>query len=131
MGHQVIHPPHFPKPRGYANGVIGQGRFLYIAGQIGQAIPQSYAYGWGAQNPIHQALQQQAMPQLAPYLAALPHADLRCGTVEAGTRNPHRLPGFPLASGPKTEAPRDPGRLPGGPTGLGVAKRADRFGTAL
>jgi enamine deaminase RidA (YjgF/YER057c/UK114 family) len=35
MGHQVIHPPHFPKPRGYANGVIGQGRFLYIAGQIG------------------------------------------------------------------------------------------------
>ncbi len=35
MGHQVIHPSHFPKPRGYSNGVLGQGRFLYIAGQIG------------------------------------------------------------------------------------------------
>ena len=35
MGHQVIHPSHFPKPRGYANGILGQGRFLYVAGQIG------------------------------------------------------------------------------------------------
>lgn len=35
MGHQVVNPSHFPKPRGYANGIIGQGRFLYIAGQIG------------------------------------------------------------------------------------------------
>ena len=35
MGHKVIHPSHFPKPRGYSNGVLGQGRFLYIAGQIG------------------------------------------------------------------------------------------------
>jgi hypothetical protein len=50
---------------------FGQGLgAAFGAGQIGQAIPQSYAYGWGAQNPIHQALQQQAMPQLAPYLAA-------------------------------------------------------------
>ncbi len=35
MGHKVIHPPHFPRPRGYSNGVMGQGRVLYIAGQIG------------------------------------------------------------------------------------------------
>ena len=35
MAHQVITPSHFPKPRGYSNGVIGQGRVLYIAGQIG------------------------------------------------------------------------------------------------
>ena len=50
---------------------FGQGLgAAFGAGPIGQAIPQSYAYGWGAQNPIHQALQQQAMPQLAPYLAA-------------------------------------------------------------
>jgi enamine deaminase RidA (YjgF/YER057c/UK114 family) len=35
MGHKVIYPSHFPKPRGYSNGVLGQGRFLYIAGQIG------------------------------------------------------------------------------------------------
>lgn len=38
MGHQVIHPSHFPKPRGYANGIITEaagGRTLHIAGQIG------------------------------------------------------------------------------------------------
>jgi enamine deaminase RidA (YjgF/YER057c/UK114 family) len=35
MGHKVIHPAHFPKPRGYANGVLGQGRYLCVAGQIG------------------------------------------------------------------------------------------------
>jgi len=35
MGHKIITPSHFPKPRGYSNGVLGKGRFLYIAGQIG------------------------------------------------------------------------------------------------
>ena len=34
MAHQVIHPSHFPKPRGYSDGILGQGRFLYVAGQI-------------------------------------------------------------------------------------------------
>jgi enamine deaminase RidA (YjgF/YER057c/UK114 family) len=31
---KVITPSFFPKPRGYANGVIGEGRALYISGQI-------------------------------------------------------------------------------------------------
>ena len=38
MGHKVIHPSHFPKPRGYANGILTEassGRMLHIAGQIG------------------------------------------------------------------------------------------------
>ena len=35
MAHQVITPMHFPKPRGYANGVVAEGRVLYVAGQIG------------------------------------------------------------------------------------------------
>ena len=38
MGHKVIHPSHFPKPRGYANGILTDmpgGRVLNIAGQIG------------------------------------------------------------------------------------------------
>ena len=40
MGHKVIHPSHFPKPRGYANGILadaltpGGGRVLHISGQI-------------------------------------------------------------------------------------------------
>ena len=38
MGHKVITPSHFPKPRGYANGILTDmpnGRVLHIAGQIG------------------------------------------------------------------------------------------------
>ena len=38
MGHKVIHPSQFPKPRGYANGILTDmpgGRVLHIAGQIG------------------------------------------------------------------------------------------------
>ena len=32
---QVLLPPGWPRPRGYANGVAGQGRQVYIAGMIG------------------------------------------------------------------------------------------------
>jgi enamine deaminase RidA (YjgF/YER057c/UK114 family) len=32
---KLIHPTHFPKPRGYTNGVLcAPGRMLYIAGQV-------------------------------------------------------------------------------------------------
>ena len=32
---KLIHPPHFPRPRGYTNGVLcAPGRMLYIAGQV-------------------------------------------------------------------------------------------------
>jgi enamine deaminase RidA (YjgF/YER057c/UK114 family) len=32
---KLIHPTHFPKPRGYTNGVlVTPGRMLYIAGQV-------------------------------------------------------------------------------------------------
>ena len=32
---QLVTPSHFPKARGYANGVVAAGRTLYISGQIG------------------------------------------------------------------------------------------------
>ena len=38
MGHKVIHPSHFPKPRGYADGILTNmpsGRMLHVSGQIG------------------------------------------------------------------------------------------------
>ncbi|MCC6647847.1 MAG: RidA family protein [Polyangiaceae bacterium] len=31
----IIHPPGFPRPRGYSNGVLASGRVLTVAGQIG------------------------------------------------------------------------------------------------
>jgi enamine deaminase RidA (YjgF/YER057c/UK114 family) len=32
---KLIHPSHFPKPRGYTNGIlVAPGRMLYVAGQV-------------------------------------------------------------------------------------------------
>jgi len=63
----------------FGQGQFGQNMGNFGAGQVGQAIPQSY--GWGAQNPINQALQQQAMPQLAQYLATQQPGQFRHGWV--------------------------------------------------
>ena len=32
---QTVNPPHWAKPRGYANGVVAEGRSVFVAGQIG------------------------------------------------------------------------------------------------
>ena len=34
-GPEAIAVPGWPQPRGYANGMIGEGRVLFVAGQIG------------------------------------------------------------------------------------------------
>lgn len=31
----MVNPPHWPRPKGYSNGVISSGRLLHVAGQIG------------------------------------------------------------------------------------------------
>jgi enamine deaminase RidA (YjgF/YER057c/UK114 family) len=43
MTHDVILPPGWPRPKGYANGVVASGRMLFIAGMI----------GWDAQGVFH------------------------------------------------------------------------------
>jgi enamine deaminase RidA (YjgF/YER057c/UK114 family) len=40
---QVLLPPGWPRPRGYANGVVTQGRQVFIAGMI----------GWDAEGRFH------------------------------------------------------------------------------
>ncbi len=40
---QVLLPPGWPRPKGYANGVVARGRQVYIAGMI----------GWDAQGVFH------------------------------------------------------------------------------
>ena len=32
---QTLHPPGWPRPRGYANGISADGRLVFVAGQIG------------------------------------------------------------------------------------------------
>jgi enamine deaminase RidA (YjgF/YER057c/UK114 family) len=31
----ILQPPGWPRPRGYANGVVAEGRLVFVAGQIG------------------------------------------------------------------------------------------------
>lgn len=40
---QVLLPPGWPRPRGYANGVVAQGRQVFIAGMV----------GWDAEGRFH------------------------------------------------------------------------------
>jgi enamine deaminase RidA (YjgF/YER057c/UK114 family) len=32
---RILQPPGWPRPRGYANGIAAEGRFVFVAGQIG------------------------------------------------------------------------------------------------
>lgn len=35
MASEIVQPPTWPAPRGYVNGLVAQGRTLYVAGQVG------------------------------------------------------------------------------------------------
>lgn len=32
---QVLQPPGWPRPKGYSNGIVAEGRLVFVAGQIG------------------------------------------------------------------------------------------------
>ena len=32
---QLLNPPHWKKPKGYSNGIVAQGRQIFVGGQIG------------------------------------------------------------------------------------------------
>jgi len=32
---QILQPPDWPRPKGYANGIVAEGRVVFVAGQIG------------------------------------------------------------------------------------------------
>ena len=53
-GLTVLQPPGWPRPKGYANGIAGTGRLVFVAGQIGWDAEQRFADGLVAQ--IGQAL---------------------------------------------------------------------------
>ncbi|MBG9387202.1 RidA family protein [Caenimonas aquaedulcis] len=59
---EVILPAGWPRPKGYANGVVAQGKMLFIAGMI----------GWDAQGVFHSddfaAQARQALQNLADVL---------------------------------------------------------------
>ncbi|HEX7114892.1 MAG TPA: RidA family protein [Steroidobacter sp.] len=67
MSITVLQPPGWPRPRGYANGVLAEGRQIYIAGQV----------GWDAQQRFPETLAAQVRQTLENIVAVLKEADAR------------------------------------------------------
>jgi enamine deaminase RidA (YjgF/YER057c/UK114 family) len=62
---QILQPPGWPRPRGYANGVAVRGRLVFVAGMV----------GWDAQERFRsQDLAEQARQALANVVAVLKEA---------------------------------------------------------
>jgi enamine deaminase RidA (YjgF/YER057c/UK114 family) len=53
---QVLLPPGWPRPRGYANGVTARGRMVFVAGMIGWDAQGRFVEG-GMAAQVRQALQ--------------------------------------------------------------------------
>jgi enamine deaminase RidA (YjgF/YER057c/UK114 family) len=51
---QVLQPANWPRPKGYSNGMVTEGRQVYVAGQVGWDEQQQFAAGLSAQ--VQQAL---------------------------------------------------------------------------
>ena len=60
----VLQPPGWPRPKGYANGMMGTGTFILTGGQI----------GWNAQGEFADGLVAQTAQTLRNILAVLAEA---------------------------------------------------------
>ena len=40
--HRALLPPGWPRPKGYANGIVAEGRTVYLGGQIGWTGAQAF-----------------------------------------------------------------------------------------
>ena len=54
-GPRILQPPSWPRPRGYANGLVAAGETIFLAGQIGWDTSGALQHGLVAQ--VRQALQ--------------------------------------------------------------------------
>jgi enamine deaminase RidA (YjgF/YER057c/UK114 family) len=42
LAHEFLHPQHWKKPKGFANGIVAEGRLVFLAGQIGWNAEQRF-----------------------------------------------------------------------------------------
>jgi enamine deaminase RidA (YjgF/YER057c/UK114 family) len=61
---ETLQPPGWPRPRGYANGIVAEGRLVFVAGQI----------GWDEEQRFEAGLAEQVRRTLANVLAVLAEA---------------------------------------------------------
>lgn len=64
---QILQPPGWPRPKGYANGMVAEGRQVFVAGQI----------GWDEQQHFAEGLAGQVRQTLKNIVAVLNEADAR------------------------------------------------------
>lgn len=65
---EILQPPGWPRPRGYANGIAARGRFVFVSGMI----------GWNAQGVFESDdFAAQARQALANAVAVLREAQAR------------------------------------------------------
>ena len=65
---QILQPPDWPRPKGYANGIVAEGRVVFVAGQI----------GWNAeQRLVSRDLVRQTEQALKNIIAVLDEAGAR------------------------------------------------------
>jgi enamine deaminase RidA (YjgF/YER057c/UK114 family) len=63
-GQRVLQPPSWPRPRGYANGIVAGGETIFLAGQV----------GWDAQGRFAEGLANQVRQALANIVTLLAQA---------------------------------------------------------
>ena len=69
---EILQPPGWPRPRGYANGVAATGRFVFVSGMI----------GWNADGQFESDdFAAQARQALLNVVAVLREADARPGHI--------------------------------------------------
>lgn len=62
--HQILQPPGWPRPKGYANGIKARGEFVFVGGMV----------GWDAQERFPQGLVAQVRQALLNIVAVLKEA---------------------------------------------------------
>ena len=67
MTMRVLQPAGWPRPKGYANGIVAEGRQVYVAGQI----------GWDEQQQFPSTLAAQVRQTLKNIVAVMREADAR------------------------------------------------------
>jgi enamine deaminase RidA (YjgF/YER057c/UK114 family) len=50
--HTVLNPPGWPRPKGFANGILARGEMVFVGGMIGQDSEGRFAEGFVAQMKL-------------------------------------------------------------------------------
>ena len=52
-GQRVLQPPSWPRPRGYANGIVAGGETIFLAGQVGWDAQGRFPKVWPTRCARH------------------------------------------------------------------------------